>query len=83
MLEDCHSYAECEIINAMDGGDMSGFLVSVVDGGINSGGPWMTLNDFYSDAPPDWIAEYGQRLSQSVSYSMEIIHKIDYTPWKP
>lgn len=83
VLEDAHSYAECEIINAMDGGDMTAFLVSVVDGGLLSGGSWMTLNDFYSNAPPEWVAEYGEKLSSSVSYSMDIIHNIDYTPWKP
>ena len=83
VLDDCHSYAECEIINAMDGGDMTAFLVSVVKGGIKSGGSWMTLDDFYTDAPPEWIAEYGDKLSRSVSFSLDIIHNIDYTPWKP
>lgn len=83
VLEDAHSYAECEIINAMDGGDMTAFLVSVVDGGLLSGGAWMTLNDFYTNAPPEWVAEYGEKLSQSVSFSMDIIHNIDYSPWKP
>jgi flavin reductase (DIM6/NTAB) family NADH-FMN oxidoreductase RutF len=83
VLDDAHSYAECEIINAMDGGDMTAFLVSVVGGGLISGGAWMTLNDFYSNAPPEWVAEYGEKLSSSVSFSMDIIHKIDYTPWKP
>ncbi|MEE8135972.1 MAG: flavin reductase family protein, partial [Thermodesulfobacteriota bacterium] len=34
ILEDAHSYAECRVINAMDGGDMTAFLVSVVDGKI-------------------------------------------------
>ncbi len=83
VLDDAHSYAECKIINAMDGGDMTAFLVSVVDGGLISGGAWMTLNDFYSNAPPEWVAEYGEKLSRSVGYSLDIIHKIDYTPWKP
>ena len=83
VLEDAHSYAECEVLNAMDGGDMTAFLVRVVDGGIISRGEWMTLNDFYSDAPPEWIAEYGEKLSQSVAYSPERIHKIDYKTWKP
>jgi len=83
VLLDAHSYAECKVLNAMDGGDMTAFLVSVVDGKILNAGPWMTLNDFYTDAPPDWIAEYGEKLVHSVSSSMEIIHKIDYSPWEP
>jgi len=83
VLDEVHSYAECEIINAMDGGDMTAFLASVVDGGLKSGGSWMTLNDFYSNAPPEWVAEYGEKLSSSVSFSMDIIHNIDYTPWNP
>lgn len=83
VLTDAHSYAECSVINAMDGGDMTAFLVSVVEGGIISGGDWMTLSDFYASAPPGWIAEYGEKLSRSVAFSLDIIHDIDYTPWKP
>ena len=83
VLQDAHSYAECSVINAMDGGDMTAFLVSVVDGGILDAGPWMTLNDFYRDAPPEWIAEYGEKLSRSVSFSMDKIHSISYMPWEP
>ena len=83
VLKDSLGYADCKVINAMDGGDMSAFLVDVVDGGIISGGEWMTLDYFYSSAPPDWIAEYGEKLSRSVAFSLERIHKIDYTPWNP
>ena len=83
VLADAHSYTECKVLNAMDGGDMTAFLVSVVDGKVLNAGPWMTLNDFYTDAPPEYIAEYGQKLAKSVASSMEIINKIDYTPWEP
>lgn len=83
VLLDSHSYAECSVINAMDGGDMTAFIVSVVDGKIYDAGPWMTLNDFYADAPEEWIAQYGEKLAQSVSSSINTIHNIDYTPWEP
>ena len=83
VLLDAHSYAECRVINAMDGGDMTAFLASVVDGGIMSREQWMTLNDFYSSAPHEWIAEYGEKLSRSVAFSLDIIHNIDYSPWNP
>lgn len=84
ILKDAHSYAECSVLNAMDGGDMTVFLVNVLDGKIMSGNEqWMTLSYFYSAAPPEWIAEYGEKLSRSVAFSLERIHKIDYTPWKP
>ncbi|MCI0455007.1 MAG: flavin reductase family protein [Candidatus Dadabacteria bacterium] len=83
ILRDAHSYADCRVINAMDGGDMTAFLVTVLDGGILSGGEWMTLDYFYYAAPPEWISEYGEKLSRSVALSLERIHKIDYTPWVP
>jgi flavin reductase (DIM6/NTAB) family NADH-FMN oxidoreductase RutF len=83
VLAEAHSYAECRVINAMDGGDMTAFLVSVEEGGIMSSGEWMTLSNFYSYAPPEWIEEYGEKLSRSVAYSLNIIHNIDYSPWKP
>ncbi|HEY7535875.1 MAG TPA: flavin reductase family protein [Thermodesulfobacteriota bacterium] len=81
ILKDAHSYADCRVINAMDGGDMTAFLVDVVDGGISSGGEWMTLDYFYYTAPAEWISEYGEKLSRSVALSLERIRKIDYTPW--
>lgn len=83
VLTDAHSYAECRVLNAMDGGDMTAFLVSVVDGGILSRGEWLTLDRFYTDAPAEWINEYSDKLSRSVAYSLDIIHNIDYSPWKP
>ena len=84
VLGDAHSYAECRVINTMDGGDMTAFLVNVVDGKvIKSNEQWMTLSYFYSAAPPEWIAEYGEKLSRSVAFSLERIHTIDYSPWKP
>jgi flavin reductase (DIM6/NTAB) family NADH-FMN oxidoreductase RutF len=83
ILEEAHSYADCRVINAMDGGDMTGFLVDVVDGGIITGGEWMTLDYFYYAAPPEWIAEYGEKLTRSVAFSLERIHKISYDPWNP
>ncbi len=83
VLDDVHSFAECRVLNVMDGGDMTAFLVEVVDGGIVSSGKWMTLEYFYSTAPPEWIAEYGMKLSESVSLSMERIHNINYSAWKP
>lgn len=82
VLLDAHSYAECRVINAMDGGDMTAFLVSVVDEQVLSGGDWMTLNHFYALAPEEWIDEYGEKLSRSVANSMGLIHNIDYSPWK-
>jgi Conserved protein/domain typically associated with flavoprotein oxygenases, DIM6/NTAB family len=84
VLKDVHSYAECRVINAMDGGDMTAFLVDVVDGKImRSREEWMTLSYFYTAAPPEWIAEYGEKLSRSVAFSLERIHNIDYTSWNP
>lgn len=82
VIQDTHSYSECRVINKMDGGDMTAFLVDVVDGSVNSNEDWMTLSYFYSSAPVEWIMEYEQKLSKSISYSMPIIRDIDYTPFK-
>jgi len=83
ILDDVHSYAECQVINTMDAGDMTAFLVDVVDGGIISGGEWMTLDYFYYAAPQEWIAEYGEKLTRSVALSLDTIHNISYKPWNP
>ena len=44
---------------------------------------WMTLADFYTLAPEEWVMEYGQKLMESVSFSMPIIHKISHEPFEP
>ena len=83
ILDDAHSFSDCQVINAMDAGDMTTFLVNVIDGGIISGGDWMTLNYFYNAAPPEWIAEYSQKLARSIEFSLDKIHKINYNTWNP
>ncbi len=83
ILDDVHSYAECQVINTMDAGDMTAFLVDVVDGGIIGRGEWMTLDYFYYAAPQEWIAEYGEKLTRSVALSLDTIHNISYKPWNP
>jgi len=82
VLENVHSYMECEVINAMDGGDMTAFLVSVNDGKMFNEGNWMTLSDFYNFAPQEWIEEYGRKLARSIQHSLPIIHNINYNPFK-
>ena len=83
VLKNVHSYMACEVINAMDGGDMTPFLVNVVDGKVFQNDQWMTLSDFYGFAPEEWIAEYDRKLSKSIQYSLPIIHDISYKPFKP
>ena len=83
ILNRCHSYAECEVINAMDGGDMTVFLVNVINGGINSQNQWMTLQYFYDNAPYEWIQQYSRKLEKTVATSLPIIHQINYNNWKP
>ena len=83
VLKDVHSYVECSVLNAMDGGDMTPFLLSADYGEIARGGQWMTLADFYELAPQKWVIEYGQKLMESVNFSMPIIHKISHEPHWP
>ncbi|MCY4262164.1 MAG: flavin reductase family protein, partial [Candidatus Dadabacteria bacterium] len=80
VLKGVHSYVECSVLNAMDGGDMTPFLLSADYGLIDRGGQWMTLADFYEFAPEKWVIEYGQKLMESVNFSMPIIHKISHEP---
>ena len=83
VIKDVHSYTECKVLNSMDGGDMTAFLVEATYGEVLKSGGWMTLEDFYANAPQDWIAEYGYKLQKSVQFSMPIIHNISYEPHKP
>lgn len=82
ILAEAHSYAECRVVNAMDGGDMTIFLVDILAGGLINSGEWMTLQHFYSTAPMEWIQQYEARLAESIDESMKTIENIDYTAWK-
>ena len=83
VIKNVHSYMECVVINAMDGGDMTPFLVNVLDGKVFNREEWMTLSDFYGFAPEEWIAEYDRKLSKSIQYSLPIIHNISHEPFQP
>ena len=83
VIKNVHSYSECSVINAMDGGDMTAFLVSVDYGKLYERDQWMTLSDFYNYAPPEWIAEYDLKLSKSIQLSLSTINDISYKPFKP
>ena len=83
IIKAAHSYAECEVINSMDGGDMTAFLTKVTNGEVKDRGGWMTLSDFYNYAPPEWIAQYDEKLARSIQFSLPIIHNLDYTPFEP
>lgn len=82
VIQNVHSYAECKVINAMDGGDMTVFLVDVTFGDVFSGDYWMTLYDFYDIAPSEWIEEYNKKLQKSISYSIPIIDNINHEQFK-
>ncbi|MGH7884904.1 MAG: flavin reductase family protein [Thermodesulfobacteriota bacterium] len=82
VIHNVHSYAECKVINAMDGGDMTVFLVDVTFGDVFRGDYWMTLYDFYNTAPPDWIEEYNKKLQKSINYSISIIDNINHERFK-
>ncbi len=83
IIKDIHSYAECSVLNAMDGGDMTAFLLSADYGEEVRGGGWMTLSDFYGAAPEQWVMEYGRKLMDSVNFSMPIIHNISRETFFP
>ena len=83
VIKSAHSYVSCDVINSMDGGDMTAFLTKVTDGEIKHNGSWMTLSDFYNYAPAEWIAQYDEKLAKSIQFSLPIINNIDYTPFKP
>lgn len=83
VLENVHSYSECRVLNAMDGGDMTTFFLVVEYGEVFDHGSWLTLNDFYSTAPQEWIMEYNLKLQKSIEFSLPIIDKISYEGFEP
>lgn len=83
VIKGVHSYSQCRVINAMDGGDMTTFFLDVEFGEFFNTGPWLTLDDFYTLAPSEWIMQYNRKLQKSMEFSLPIVENISYEQFKP
>lgn len=80
LLADCFGYLDCQVINAMDGGDMTCFLADVIDGKtLAEGGP-LWWRDARRQLPPEWTARWEQKQSSEIVTSRTTMDNITHTP---
>ena len=80
LLEDSFGYLDCSVVNAMDGGDMTAFLVEVLDAKTN-GGRRMTWREARPRLPQRWIDEWDRKIAGEMSISLDTMAEIDPTAW--
>ncbi len=80
LLEGCYGYLDCRVVNAMDGGDMTAFLVEAVAGRTN-GGERMTWREARPRLPRRWADEWDRKIAGEIDVSLHTMDSIDPTPW--
>ena len=81
ILEDCWAYLDCRVVNAMDGGDMTCFLVDVLEGDIVSEDGPLWWRDARREMPREWMEEWDRKITAEVEVSRKVMDHIDPAPW--
>ena len=66
ILDGVLGWLACEVVNAMDGGDMTIFLADVFDAQRNTSGQPIRWHEVQQMLPEEWRAEYGRKLAHDV-----------------
>ena len=78
LLEGCYGFLECRVVNAMDGGDMTAFLVEAVAARTN-GGERMTWRAARPRLPGRWADEWDRKIAGEIDISLSTMNRIDST----
>ena len=80
LLEGCYGFLDCRVVNAMDGGDMTAFLVEAVAGRTN-GGQRMTWREARPRLPRRWADEWDRKIAGEIDVSLETMGEIVPGAW--
>ena len=80
LLEGCFGYLDCRVVNAMDGGDMTAFLVEALLA-ETIGGERMTWRDARPRLPQRWADEWDRKIAGEVDVSLANMGQIGPTTW--
>lgn len=80
LLEGCFGYLDCRVVNAMDGGDMTAFLVEALLA-QTVGGERMTWRDVRPRLPQRWAEEWDRKIAGEVDVSLENMGQIEPGAW--
>ena len=80
LIEGCYGFLDCRVVNAMDGGDMTAFLVEVVAAQAN-GGDRMTWRDARPRLPRRWADEWDRKIAGEIDVSLSTMGGVDPAAW--
>lgn len=80
LVDGCYGFLDCRVINAMDGGDMTAFLVEVVAGQTN-GGQRMTWREARPRLPQHWADQWDRKIAGEIDVSLETMGGVDPAAW--
>ena len=76
LIEGSFGYLDCRVINAMDGGDMTAFLVEVMAARTN-GGDRLTWRDARPRLPQHWADEWDRKIAGEMEISLQTMNDIN------
>ena len=81
LLTDSFGYLDCQVINAMDGGDMTCFLADVMEGKTLSQGEPLWWRDARRKLPPERLELWENKQTSEIVTSRATMDQISRTPW--
>lgn len=82
ILADCAGWMDCQVVNAMDGGDMTIFLAEVVAGAAPPDAELLTWREARQRIPAEWNREWERKIGADIAVSRQRMGQIDYAPWR-
>ena len=75
-----YGYLDCRVVNAMDGGDMTAFLVEAVAAATN-GGERMTWREARPRLPRRWADEWDRKIAGEIEVSLDTMDRVNPAAW--
>ena len=76
LIDGSFGFLDCRVINAMDGGDMTAFLVEVMAARTN-GGDRLTWRDARPRLPQHWADEWDRKIAGEMEISLRTMNDIN------
>ena len=80
LLEGSFGYLDCRVINAMDGGDMTAFLVEALAARTH-GGQRMTWREARPRLPQRWADAWERKIAGEMALSQDTMDRINPAAW--
>ena len=80
LIEGSFGNLDCRVVNAMDGGDMTAFLVEALSARTH-GGERMTWRDARPRLPQHWADEWDRKIAGEIEVSLATMGQVEPARW--